>query len=126
MRRINTRWDSSSAPCAARKTTSTTYGLPELSEKLVVVLDPPLVDVTESDDLVPRVGHPVDDAPQEELSSGAASDLKCCKTNTYISELGLASAMSICEIPTMAVRPPNFFVDAVVILLIGVILLDLK
>ena len=34
--------------------------------------------------------------------------------------------MSICEAPTMAVRPPNFFVDAVVILLIGVILLDLK
>jgi len=64
--------------------------LPELSEKLVVVLDPPLVDVTESDDLVAWVGHPVNDAPQEELSSGATSDLKCCKTNTYISDLRFA------------------------------------
>jgi hypothetical protein len=45
-------------------------------QQLVIIPHPSLVDITESDDLVRRVVlYPVDDPPEEELATGAASDL---------------------------------------------------
>jgi hypothetical protein len=45
-------------------------------QQLVVIPHPSLVDITESDDLVRRVVlYPVDDSPEEELATGATSDL---------------------------------------------------
>lgn len=45
-------------------------------QQLVIIAHPSLVDITESDDLVRRVVlYSVDDSPEEELATGAASDL---------------------------------------------------
>jgi hypothetical protein len=61
-----------------------TYGLSELLQQLVVIPHPSLVDITESDDLVRRVVlYPVDDSPEEELATGAASDLVRGKWRLY-------------------------------------------
>lgn len=65
-----------------------TYRLSELLQQPVIIAHPSLVDITESDDLVRRVVlYPVDDSPEEELATGAASDLVRGKWRSYRGQL---------------------------------------
>jgi hypothetical protein len=65
-----------------------TYRLSELLQQPIIIPYPSLVDITESDDLVRRVVlYPVDHSPEEELATGAASDLVSGKWRSYGGQL---------------------------------------
>lgn len=70
------------------KKSGRTYRLSELLQQPIIIPHPSLVDITESDDLVRRVVlYPVDHSPEEELATGAASDLVSGKWRSYGGQL---------------------------------------